>query len=75
MCTSDICAQPAEPASTLTSPDGVLQVSIDTHDGSNLSYSIYEGRLGEGNIYALHNAIGLQIEGMKGVDEIGRAHV
>ena len=49
---------------TLTSPDGVLKVYINTHN-NNLSYIIYEGDLFKDRIvYAADNAIALNIEGM-----------
>ncbi len=49
---------------TLTSPNGVLKVYINTHN-NNLSYIIYEGDLFKDRIvYAADNAIALNIEGM-----------
>ncbi len=49
---------------TLTSPDGVLKVYINTHN-NNLSYIIYEGDLFKDRIvYAIDNAIALNMEGM-----------
>ncbi|MBQ9364094.1 MAG: glycoside hydrolase family 97 protein [Bacteroidaceae bacterium] len=49
----------------LTSPDGRLKVIINTHN-NNLSYNIFEGKMTDHNIYALDNAIALNIEGMTG---------
>lgn len=47
-----------------TSPDGRLNVHINARDGQ-VSYSVYEGRLEDRNIYALDNIIALQIEGVE----------
>jgi len=48
---------------TLTSHDGRLKVFIETRSPL-LQYTVYEGRLADRNVYALDNAIGLDIEGM-----------
>ena len=50
-------------AQTLTSPNGLLKVSINCK-GNQLSYSIHEEREREDRIYALNNHIALHIEGM-----------
>lgn len=47
---------------TFASPNGVLKVQIDTNEGK-LHYSVYEGTLEGGNIYAQANSIALIIEG------------
>ena len=47
---------------TFASPNGVLKVQIDTNEGK-LHYSVYEGTLEGGNIYAQANSIALNIEG------------
>ena len=49
---------------TFTSPDGVLKVIIHTQN-NEVKYTIYEGELKDGNIYALDNNIALNIEGAK----------
>ena len=61
---ASLCSQAKETAATLCSPNGVLKVSIDIHDG-NLRYTIYEGNRANDNIYALNNKVGLNITGTR----------
>ncbi|MDO5482845.1 MAG: glycoside hydrolase family 97 catalytic domain-containing protein [Bacteroidaceae bacterium] len=49
---------------TFSSPDGILKVMIQA-EGNDVKYTIYEGELTDGNIYALDNNIALNIEGIK----------
>ena len=47
---------------SFTSPDGKLNVSINAQ-GTELTYMVFEGELADRNVYALDNAIALNIEG------------
>lgn len=51
------------PKPTLTSPNGVLKVAIDTKN-EQLSYTVFEGTLPDGYIYAANNEIALNVEGI-----------
>ena len=58
-----LCALCAQAQTEFTSPDGKLKVIINTK-AKELTYTVYEGELKDRNVYALDNAIALNIEGM-----------